>query len=145
MTSYRQGVDVWLTPIVIEEGAQIGWTETAGALTADIPAGTYWGTATVNVTGYPSLYDAIVAAMNGVSALSGNAVTYTVEARTPRWSIAQPWGGLALKGSKADFLGLDLDNTIGLDWALLGFGTALAGGVIASAAQTSGSGREVVG
>lgn len=145
-TSYRQGTDVWLTPIVIEEGTEIAWTETAGALTAAIPAGTYYGSATVNAPGYASLYDTIIAAMNGVSALSGNAITYTVEARTPRYSIAQPWGGIALKGSSANFLGLDLDNTNAqILWDVLGFGTALAGGVIASVAQASGSGREVVG
>lgn len=145
--SYRQGADLWLTPIVIEEGTMIGWTETAGPLTATIPAGTYWGWADSGPgADYPSLYGAIASAMGGVSFLFGNAVSYSFDARTPRWSVGLAWGGVALKGSKADFLGLDLDNTNAqILFDALGFGSSLAGGVIASAPQVTGSGREVVG
>lgn len=143
-TSYRQGADTWLIPVVIPADTVIGWEETAGPLTATIPAGTYWGTAGGSgVAGYPSLYNEIVSAMSGVSLLFGNAVTYTAEARTPRRSNLVG-AGIAIKGSKADFLGIDLDTTT-LDWGLLGFDDAVLYGLQASRPQATGSGREVVG
>jgi hypothetical protein len=144
MTSWRQGTDVWLYPVTLVEDEIITWTETAGELSAIIPAGTYYCWAVSGAGGfYPSLLNTIASAMGGASFLFGNVVSYSFEARTPVLSAGLPWGGLALIGSKADFLSFDAGDTGDLIKRVLGF----ALNDPATYATTAGAGtkREIQG
>ena len=150
MTSYRQGRDVWLYPIEVVAGVndQIVWTETANSLSITVAPGVYWcfngsAPAAVGASTYLSIYSQIASQMSGASFLLGNNVTYTFRAITPTSSVLQDGAGIALVGSKADFLSLNLTATT-FDQRIFGF-AAGATGSVASVAAPSGSGREVQG
>jgi hypothetical protein len=144
MTSYRQGQDVWLYPVVVPTSCSIAWTETAGDQVASVPAGTYWAYAGATLPGYPSLLNALAAAMSAASAFAGDVVTYSSRALTPIHSPEQTWAGIALVGSSADFLSLDLDNTHELLRKVLGFDAALTA-TISTVVGTTSARREVQG
>lgn len=144
MTSYRQGRDVWLYPVTIPALCDIAWVETSGALAANIPAGTYWAYAGATLSGYPSLLGAITSAMSLESAAEGDAVTYSMRALSPTLSPEQAWGGLALVGSSADFLSLDLGDTHEILRKVLGF-AASDTSTIATVAGITSPRREIQG
>lgn len=121
MTSYRQGRDVWLYPVVVPANCFIAWTETAGDLVATVPAGTYWVYGGASVPGYPSLLSTLILVMALRSALDGSSVSYSVRALTPTHSPEQAWGGLALMGSSSAFESVDLESTHELLRKVLGF------------------------
>lgn len=121
MTSYRQGRDVWLYPVVVPANCFVAWTETAGDLVTTIPAGIYWVYGGATLTGYPSLLNTLVTLMAVRSALEGSSISYSVRALTPSLSPEQAWAGLALMGSSAAFVSLDLGNTNPILRKVLGF------------------------
>lgn len=143
MTSWRQGADVWLYPVTLAADETITWTETAGEQTVTIPAGTYYCWSGGVDLGYPSLLDTVTGLMSGQSLLFGNAVTYSVEARTPLASAGLLWGGVALIGSKTDFLSLDAAATGDVIKRCLGF--ASTDPVVYASQPSTGTKREVCG
>jgi hypothetical protein len=149
-TSYRQGRDVWLYPIEVVAGVndQIVWAETSDTLSITVEPGVYWcfngsAPAPVGASTYLSLYNQIASQMSGASFLLGDNITYTFRAITPTGSVLQEGAGIALVGSTADFLSLNLTATT-FDQRIFGF-AASATGTVASVAAPSGSGREVQG
>lgn len=121
MTSYRQGRDVWLYPVVVPADCVIAWSESAGDLTATIPAGTYWVYAGASLPDYPSLLNTLILVMALRSALDGSSISYSVRALTPTHSPEQTWAGLALVGSSSAFESVDLESTHELLRKVLGF------------------------
>lgn len=83
--------------VEVEAASQtIQWVESAVPLSATIAVGTYWACSGA-IAGYPSLYDAIAAAMTAESLASGDSNTYVIEVATPTLSTAQIMAGVRIR------------------------------------------------
>lgn len=144
MTSYRQGQDVWLYPIEIPAGVQLAWAETSDTLSIELAPGTYWCFTGSSVGGRLSLLNTLADDMTAESALNGDGVTYTLEARTPTRSVEHLSGGIGIIADSADFLSINLTASSATLCQVLGFLGADTGTIAATPGAVAGT-YEVVG